>query len=214
MEWSRLRLGLVATIACAALVAAGTAASSIRQHPLLTVSPPVVHLKQPASVAIRGLAGQGPVEVRLQGAAAPSGTLLPWVSLRLENGVWRGSLPEPALSGMYPIEVRTAGAATVTDGRWFLRVFPVGTLSRPSFAQPVEVASWWVRAVARATLTAIRPWHLLADDHRDPQLHRLFVVAYSPPGDASPSDRKGIWITTVRDGYHGRWRLLEATVLP
>jgi hypothetical protein len=40
------------------------------------------------------------------------------------------------------------------------------------------------------------------------------VVAYAPPGDANVDDRLGIFVTAVRDGYRGPWRLLEATVQP
>ncbi|HEY2556298.1 MAG TPA: hypothetical protein VGI08_04265 [Diaminobutyricibacter sp.] len=40
------------------------------------------------------------------------------------------------------------------------------------------------------------------------------MIAYSPRQDHTLADRRGIWITAVRDGYKGRWRLLEATLLP
>jgi len=34
------------------------------------------------------------------------------------------------------------------------------------------------------------------------------------PGDPEVGDRLGMFVTAFRDGYSGRWRLLEATVLP
>jgi hypothetical protein len=61
---------------------------------------------------------------------------------------------------------------------------------------------------------AVRPWRQAAYDHRDPRLHRIFVIAYAPRGDKRPSSRLGVFITAVRDGYHGSWRLLEATQGP
>ncbi len=51
-------------------------------------------------------------------------------------------------------------------------------------------------------------------DRRDPRLHQLMVVAYRPAGDKRVSDRLGMFIMSFRNGYGGRWRLLEATVSP
>lgn len=43
----------------------------------------------------------------------------------------------------------------------------------------------------------------------------MFVVAYSPPGDADPAHRRGMFVTVFRDGYDARqWRYLESTLLP
>ena len=61
---------------------------------------------------------------------------------------------------------------------------------------------------------ALKPWPRPAFDRRDVRLNRLFVVAYSPPGKPAIRDRVGMFVTAFRDGYHGRWRLLEATVQP
>lgn len=44
--------------------------------------------------------------------------------------------------------------------------------------------------------------------------HRLFVVAYASRGDHRPDSRLGLFITTVRDGYQGGWRVLQATTQP
>jgi hypothetical protein len=63
-------------------------------------------------------------------------------------------------------------------------------------------------------LIAARPWPPAPFDHRDPRLHRLFVIAYAPQGDNEPSARLGAFITTIRNGYQGRWRLLEASTGP
>jgi len=40
------------------------------------------------------------------------------------------------------------------------------------------------------------------------------VIAYSIAPKTKARDRLGIFVTAVRDGYHGRWRLLEATAAP
>jgi len=53
-----------------------------------------------------------------------------------------------------------------------------------------------------------------AFDHRDTRLNRIFAVAYAPRGDTRPSARLGLFITAVRTGLHGRWRLLDARVEP
>ena len=42
----------------------------------------------------------------------------------------------------------------------------------------------------------------------------LFVIAYAPRGDNRPGSRLGRFISTVRNGYHGRWRVLEVTTQP
>jgi len=98
--------------------------------------------------------------------------------------------------------------------RWLLRVFAPGTGSRPSFGDPAEVARWWVRTVARGKLVALKAWPRPGFDRRDLRLHRLFVVAYSPFYQPGIDERSGMFVTAVRDGYGGRWRFLEATVVP
>ena len=96
-----------------------------------------------------------------------------------------------------------------------LRVFAAGTLSRPSFATPEGVAKWWVRtATGHARLMALRRWPRPGFDLRDQRLHQLLVVAYSPVGHPGVDDRLGMFITAVRNGFDGRWRLLEATLQP
>jgi hypothetical protein len=87
-------------------------------------------------------------------------------------------------------------------------------LSRPSYSTPSAVVRSWVRTVAHGTVDAVRRWQPLTWDHRDPRLHRLFVVAYSPPGKPAIGDRLGMFVTAVRNGFNGRWLFLEATITP
>jgi hypothetical protein len=181
--------------------------------PRVVVRPAVVNLYQRSTITVSGLSTPS-LEVRLVGATYADGTPNPWRSLRLVGGVWRGNLPTPALHGLYPIELRTAAGASLIRTQLFLRVFEPGTHARPSFDDPADAARWWVRTVPHATLVALKAWPRPEFDRRDLRLHRLFVVAYSPPGEPGVSDQLGMFITAVRDGYHGGWRLLEATVEP
>jgi hypothetical protein len=130
----------------------------------------------------------------------------------LVNGKWLGILPAPALRGVYPVVLRTGACASpLKSPESFLRVFANGTSSRPSFENPSEVVRWWVRAVPHASLVALKAWPRPGFDRRDTRLHHLFVVAYSPPGNQQIEDRLGMFVTAFRDGFNGRWRLLEAT---
>jgi hypothetical protein len=98
---------------------------------------------------------------------------------------------------------------------WLLRVLPPGTLKRPAFATPRAVIRDYVSGLpGNQVLVVARPYPRAAYDHRDSRLHRLFVIAYAPRSDNQPSSQLGLFITTVRNGYHGRWRLLEATIRP
>ena len=154
------------------------------------------------------------LEVQLEGATDPSGAQLSWRSLRLVGDTWHGTLPAPALRGVYRVVLRAgSGAAPVGSRQSFLRVFAPGTGARPSFADPVDVVRWWAH---RAPRDAGRAEAVAATGIRStrPRLHRLFVVAYSPPGHPDVNDRLGMFVTAVRDGYGGRWRLLEATLQP
>jgi hypothetical protein len=214
-------VGVVA-LACAAGAIAGRAsvyvgrqASAAAGAPVVVADPAVVRLGASASVTVRGLAGRR-LEVRLAGATTPAGAPLGWRPLRLAGKVWRGSLPKPALRGIYPIEVRAgAGRPVVRSANWMLRVFAAGTLSRPSFATPEGVARWWVRtATGHARLVALRRWPRPGLDLRDRRLHQLLVLAYSPVGHPDVDDRRGMFVTAVRNGFDGCWRLLEATLQP
>jgi hypothetical protein len=207
-------LALVAAFTQSSAPAAGRSVDIAANASLrVAVQPPVVNLYERSTIAISGLNARS-LEVRLVGATYADGTPLPWRLLGLAGGVWRGGLQTPALHGLYPIELRTAAGAPLIRSHLFLRVFAPGTRARPSFDDPADAARWWVRTVPRATLVALKAWPRPGFDRRDLRLHRLFVVAYSPPGHPRVSDRLGMFVTAVRDGYHGGWRLLEATVEP
>jgi hypothetical protein len=189
--------------------------SALADAPVVFAQPAVVRLRESASVAVRGLASPW-LEVRLAGATAPNGSPLGWRPLHRVGETWCGRLPKPSLRGIYPIEVRAAaGSPVLRSAKWMFRVFAAGTLSRPSFATPEGVAKWWVRtATDHARLVALKRWRRPGFDLRDRRLHQLLVVAYSPAGHPGVDDRLGMFITAVRDGFNGRWRLLEATVQP
>ena len=218
------RRAAVAITAATLLVQAGQAAAD-RHTPTplpqghagtqITLSPPVPTPKQRVSITVTGISAVS-VAVRLVGATSGNGSASPWLPLALFAGAWQGVLAQPTLDGVYPIELRLApGTTPLRSPDWLLRVFPAGTLTRPSFATPAAVAADWVAHLAgNQTLVAIRDWPVTTLDRRDRRLNQLLVIAYSPNHDHRLADRLGIWITAVRDGYNGRWRLLEATIFP
>ena len=180
----------------------------------LRLRPPVVRLGGRERVEVSGLRAHS-LQVVPVGALEPGGQAFRWRSLRLVHGTWVATLPAPLLRGIYLLRLRThAGQRSFRSPTWFLRAFSPGTLSRPAFPNPDEVVRWWVRTVAHGTLVGFKRWPLPAWDRRDVRLHRLFVVAYSPPGQPEPGDRLGIFLTAFRDGYGSRWRFLEAKLLP
>ena len=155
------------------------------------------------------------LEVNVAGGTANLGQPLPWTPLRFGRGAWRGVLPLPEHRGIYPLELRVReGGSVVSSDQWLLRVFARGTQSRPSFSDPEGVAAWWVQTVPHGSLVATRRWPLSAGDLRDPRRHQKFVIAYTVAGHRAVDDRLGLFITAVRAGLDGRWRLLEATVAP
>jgi hypothetical protein len=214
------RLFLLVPIAIVVVFALASAAGALRPAvvpgPRVQLQPGVVELRERATIAVTGIHARS-LEVLLAGASAPLGDQparqLPWLSLRLVDGVWRGLLPAPALRGVYPVVLRTGAGATPVQHS-LLRVFAPGTGAQPSFRNPADVARWWVRTAQHAKLVALKPWPRPGFDLRDTRLHRIFVVAYSPPGHPRIRDRMGMFVTAVRDGYGGRWRLLEATLEP
>ncbi len=182
--------------------------------PRVSLRPGIATLGRPAAIVVTGIDAPS-LQARLAGASTARGRALPWTQLRLANGRWRGTLPAPELRGIYPVELRIRPGAPVLHSRtWLLRVFAPGTLARPSFATPEEVGRWWVRSVPGRTLVAMKRWPRPTFDRRDTRLHQLLVLAYSPPDRPALRDRLGIFVTAVRDGFDGRWRLLEATVVP
>ena len=202
-------------LAAPAVAPARAKTSSVTRAPIVAVNSAVVRLGDSASITVRGVESPR-LEVRLAGATKDGGYLLGWKPLVLDGGMFRGSLPRPEFQGIYPIELRAAaGRQVMRSPRWLLRVFGPGVISRPSFATPEGVARWWVRTLPGGPqLVALRRWRPLAFDLREPRLHQLLVVAYAPAGRPDESDRLGMFLSTVRDGFNGRWRLLEATVQP
>ncbi|HVM58262.1 MAG TPA: hypothetical protein VMT74_12410 [Gaiellaceae bacterium] len=190
-----------------------TSAVLLIANPQVSLHPSVVMLRHRASVTVTGIAAPT-LEVHLLGGSTALGRALPWTELTRVGDTWRGTLPLPEFRGVYPIELRVArGDQVIRSDRWLLRVFARGTLARPSFATPQAVARYWVGTVG-GRLQALRLWPRPAFDRRDRRLHQLMVIAYSFPGQTKLRDRLGIFVTAVRDGYHGRWRLLEATAAP
>ena len=210
----------VQVIAVAALVPIAIASASAADAstvaaaaPQVELRPAVARLGQVTSITVSGVQARS-VEVRLA-ATDILGKPLPWRSLGQVNGAWVGTLPAPTLRGIYPVMFRTRSGATLFRSQpSFLRVFEAGTRARPAFDNPVDVARWWVRTVPHGTLVALKTWPRPEFDRRDVRLHRLFVVAYSLPGQPQVSDRLGMFITAFRDGYGAPWKLLEATVEP
>jgi hypothetical protein len=198
------RLTLIAIGAAAILAGAVPAAAD--DFPALVVTPVIIDRGAAAVVTVSGIDTRS-VELRVAGERR-------WQALVRQSGRWSGVVLGPRLLGIYALELRSGGRVYRSKS-WLLRVLARGTLARPLFATADAVAAWWVGTVRpRSVLVAIRPWRLPAGDPRDPQLHRLFVIAYSPVGDASVADRLGIWITAFRGTPGGRWRLLEATIEP
>jgi hypothetical protein len=181
----------------------------------IIVTPRVVAPDGWAKIEVVGLADASAVDARLIGASGVTGKPMPWIGLHRHGESWTVRLPQPVLAGIYPIQVRTRPRLVITPAvTSYLRVYWPGTVTHPLFATPEQVVESWVRDVVGGTVEAIRPWPGTAIDHRLPALHRLFVVAYDPPQQQAGQDRLGVWITAVREGFGGQWRLLEAGVTP
>jgi hypothetical protein len=178
-----------------------------------------IDLYQYASVRVTGLTARS-VEVRLVGAIDRRGLAYEWTpyrwrALRMSHGAWRGRLPAPPLLGIYRLQLRVGGGRILSSARWLLGVFPPGTMARRSSSTAAGAVRGFVAHLrGDNVLVASRRWPLARFDHRDPRLNRVFVVAYAPRGDDRPGSRSGMFVTTVRDGYHGRWRVLEAASQP
>jgi hypothetical protein len=186
----------------------------------VTLPSPVIDLYHSASITVTGLDARH-ADVRLLGAIDPTGlafewTPYPWRPLQLIGNSWHGVLPAPPLLGIYQLQLRLDhGRTLLTSPRWLLHVFVRGTIDRGSFPTAVAAIRDFVAHLAgNQHLVALRRWPRPTFDHRDPRLHRFFVIAYAPRGDQRLDARRGLFVTTVRDGFRGRWRLLEATVRP
>ncbi len=178
------------------------------------VRPGAIDLFRHASIIVGGLTGAR-LEVRLVGAIDRHGpayewTPYPWRRLRPLHGTWRGVLPAPPLFGIYSLQLRLDNGKLFSSPRWLLRVFPRGVLGRPSFPTAAgAIRNFVAHLRGDQVLVALKRWPLAAFDHRDPRLNRLFVIAYAPRAHDRPSSRLGRFVTIVRDGFHGRWRLLK-----
>jgi hypothetical protein len=200
----------LALVAGALLTAPAAGAATAKPH--VVFRPSVIVLGGRAVVEVTGWRGVR-LQVSLAGATDATGRALGWRSARRSHGKWLAELPRPAFRGIYPLRLRVRARGTVVGSeRWLLRVFRRAAAREPSFASPAAAVRWWVRG--RGALAALRRWPRPRFDRRDPRLHRLFVVAYNLPRRPGIRNRVGRFVTVVRDGYHGRWRLLEATVAP
>jgi hypothetical protein len=207
--------------AAVALAAPGSAAGK-QERPVVQVSlgQRVIDRFHSNSITVSGLTARS-IDVRLLGAIDMTGLAYKWTPyrwrpLRLRQGVWCGALPAPVLLGIYQLQLRLDhGRRLITSTHWLERVFPHGTEARHSFDTPNAVIHDYVsRLPSDEILVDARRWPLPAYDHRDPRLQRLFVIAYTPRVQNQRGSQVGKFITIVRDGFHGRWRLLQATTEP
>jgi hypothetical protein len=182
--------------------------------------PTVIDLFRRTLVSVTGTSA-GSVSVRLKGATDEHGrayeyTPYPWQRLRLRRGVWRGELASPALRGVYQLQVRLRKGAEIVQSRtWLLRIFRPRTLKRPSFRTAVGAINQFVHALpGDQVLVALRRQPQAAFDRRDSRMNQMYAIAYAPRTATGSNSRRGLFITTVRDGFHGRWRLLAASVEP
>ena len=219
---AKLLLAVAIAVGAAALTSAANAGhTTARKRPVRVVlESPTIDLYHSASVRVSGTDSRS-VEVRLVGAIDRAGVAYkwspyPWRALRVDHGAWHGLLPAPPLLGIYRLQLRLDGAhRLVGSSRWLLRVFPSGTMRRPSFPSALGAVRHFVAGLpGHEVLVASRRWPLAGFDHRDPRLNRIFVIAYAPRGDHRVGSRLGLFVTTVRNGFHGRWRLLDATTQP
>jgi len=219
---AKLSLVTALAIGAAGLTAVANAAHTQQgQRPVrVALGPRVVGLYHSPSIRVSGTTADS-VEVRLVGAVDRAGlayewTPYRWLALRIRQGSWRGLLRTPPLFGIYRLRLRLDhGRRFLTSPRWLMRVFPSGTIKRPSFPTALAAVRGFVsRLGGHKVLVASRPWPLAKFDHRDRRLNRLFVIAYAPRGDTRLSSRLGLFVSTVRDGFQGRWRVLEATTQP
>jgi hypothetical protein len=207
----------VGLVAGSVLVGAGTggaASPPITLTPRVSLQPAVIVLGGRATVLIVGWR-ESQLEVALSGATDRAGRLLGWRIAHRQGQAWVVELPRPALRGIYPVLLRErAGAPVTRSTRWLLRIFRREAAGEPTFTTPQAAVRWWVQTATHAKLAALKRWPRSDLDKRDPKLHRLFVVAFNVRGRPGVANRLGRFVTAVRDGYGGPWRLLEANVQP
>jgi hypothetical protein len=213
-----LRYWAISTLAAGMIglgIAAGAETAPKGRHVVIRISPPVVVPYLWASISVGGLGDATGVDVRMLGATNVRGDQISWMPLHRLRRDWEARLPQPVLPGIYPVDLRVRPTLEVISAPVvYVRVYEAGTTTRPTFATPAQVAIWWVADVAGGTVVAIRRWQATALDHRLPSLHRLLVTSYDLPNTSGSTERLGIWITAVREGYSGNWRLLDASVTP
>ena len=212
MRRTTLTVIVLAALAGLALAAVSSASS---QLPKLRLYPAVALRSHNATITVTDLEVPS-LEVRAVGATTNLGQSLPWTPLRYTRHAWHALLPAPEFRGIYPLELRIRqGSPILRSEHWLLRVFAHGTQSRPSYSTPEGVARGWVQTLPlQARLVAMKRWPQPAFDLRDHRRHQLLVIAYTLAGHRAVQDRLGIFVTAVRDGLQGHWRLLEATVAP
>jgi hypothetical protein len=216
MGANRFRCGVVAvTSVLVGAATAGAAAPPVEPStPQVSLQPAIVALGGHATVVVAGW-HEPRLQVALSGATDRAGRLLGWRAASRQGRLWIVDLPRPVLRGIYPVLLRERTGAPVTRStRWLLRIFRRTATREPTFTTPQAVVRWWVRTDRHATLAALKWWPRSSLDKRDPKLHRLFVVAFNLRGRPGVANRLGRFVTAVRDGYRGRWRLLEADVQP
>jgi len=207
-----LAAALVAAGAVTGLAAAGSRPVRVVLH-IRTID-----LYHSAPVHVSGITARS-AHVRPVGANDRSGLAYEWKpyrwqALRASGGTWHGLLPAPPLFGIYRLQLRV-GSKVLSSPHWLLRVLPHGTMARRASPTARAAVRGYVNQLhGNQILVAARAWPLADYDHRDARLNRLFVIAYAPRGDSRPGSRLGRFISTVRNGYHGRWRVLEATTQP
>jgi hypothetical protein len=214
---ARLLLATAFTLGVAALAPVANAGHGPVR---VVLGPRAVDLYHSASVRVSGTTA-GSVEVRLVGAIDRAGRAYEWTpyrwrALRIRRDTWHGLLPTPPLAGIYRLRLRfDHGRRFLSSAGWLMRVFPKGAMKRPSSPTAVGAVRHYVGNLpGHEVLVASRRWPLASFDHRDPRLNRLFAIAYAPRGDRLPQSRLGLFVTVVRDGFRGRWRVLEATTQP
>lgn len=211
---------VVGVVTVTGVAAAGHTAAGGSRPVRVVLGKRAIDLFHSAAVRVSGVTARS-AQVRLVGANDRAGLAYEWKPYRwqqltLRHGSWHGVLPAPPLLGIYRVQLRLGdGPKLLSARRWLLRVFPRGTNARRSFATAVAAVRDFVAHLPRReVLVASRRWPAASFDHRDPRLNRLFAIAYAPRGDSRPSSRLGSFVSTVRNGYRGRWRVLQATTQP
>lgn len=211
---------LLTALACLAMTAALTATARANAPVRVEFGSHEIDLYHSASVRVSGVAARV-AEVRLVGAIDRRGLAYEWKpyhwrELRPRQGAWLGLLPAPPLPGIYRVQLRLdRGRRLLSSTRWLLRVFPDARTARRSAPTALGAIRGYVAHLpGHKVLVSSRRWPLATFDHRDPRLNRIYAIAYAPRDDTRPGSRLGSFVTTVRDGYHGRWRVLQSSTQP